>query len=201
MKFLDLLMEKLGYTKKQGQIDLNVKEPNFYPENAKIPPESEDKDKLLTYQNTPNTISTPPINGRPENLVGEPRILTPNQDIKRNQEESLQVLPTGPAVKPMVLDHTMPSNQSGNGIEERNLTPYTFKSDDANYDIPKQIASRAIMGFNDVHEICPYIAEKMEKKGIKFVDKELFFEKYYDACKKSALKRLPLSEYLDGKDE
>lgn len=171
---MNLLDKFLGLFKKS-----QVEEPtkyNAYPENNKIPIETKDRDNLLNQvENNFNTVTTPSLTNQPQQISGNP--ITPQVNLQPNNTEPMQKQIKRPFETDQIKNDT---NSTDNpNFNEKPLKPY--------------------MDINDVNDVNPILAARMKKAGILTVDKKLFMSRYASMVRNAALKKISLSDYIDGK--
>lgn len=157
---------------KLGYVKEAQVKPNQYPANSQQPQQSNDKDLLLDP--TKDTMATPALQGQPQQLSGNPQ--KPEVNLQPANTETVQVAsPFNPTQVP---------NTGGQPTSSPNAN---------------QMQLRPILDVEEIEQINPTISAQMRRKNIKFVDKELFMKKYNEVVRQAALKKMPLSEYLDEK--
>lgn len=168
MSLLDNFLKRLGYVKAQVK-------PNFFPADALIPKQTEDRDQIL-HEYSDDISDIAPLNNNPQQISGNPQLQNnPEQDIRMHGKEDIQV--QTPFTTDEMNKQIMPSQ--------------------SNYSNEKPI--RPFLDVEDVEEINPLLAAKMRQTGILRVDKDMFMERYKGMVKNAVAKKMSLSDYINGK--
>ena len=175
MTLLDKVLSKFGY-EKVAQVG-PMKPENTLTDTGdaseKIIQQAPQNPSVQTYGNGSQELQS-----APQQLAGEPN--TPVVNLQQNTDGTQMQ----DASNPM----QMQDNQNPTGGQ-------TTDSLNTN----QQSINSPYMDVNQVGKVNPMLAQNMKKAGIELVDKELFREYYKNACIKAAIKKIPLSEYFNGK--
>ena len=151
---------------------LEPKKPTVLPEDALVTDKSQDQQLILAPDNSqPNNLPSDQA-GSPMNMLNA----DPNNH-QLNHDPNM----TGPETR---IDPIMPTNP----VQKMVTLPNE-----------KQLKTPFILDLDDVNNINPKISQRMKQLGIKYVSKELFMEHYNALCKEAAMKKIPVSELIDGK--
>lgn len=167
MNFIDLLLKKLGYVK--------ADKPNshIYPSDM-----SEDSNRQRILDDEPNDkeLRDPaPVSGAPEQLSGNP-----NKQIDNHETEE-------GAKYPSPEDRVMNTTDTGGAMA----------TDDYASIVTNLINNPRVIDVEEIDKLNHAIAQKMSKLGVRFVDREMFLEKYNKMQRDAALAKKPLSDFIE----